>query len=81
MSKYSSVGQSLICVSGIVLRKRPNHQLQRNCQSPLARWNRSNRRFEFQERSQLLIRAHNETLSVAAMRINNPNRSPLRING
>jgi hypothetical protein len=28
-----------------------------------------------------LIRTHNETLSVTAMRINNPGRSPLRIKG
>ncbi len=31
--------------------------------------------------SQLFIRTHNETLSVVAVRINNPNCSPLRING
>jgi hypothetical protein len=36
-----------------------------------------NRRFEFQKRSQLFIRAHNELLSVAAMRICNPDRSPV----
>ena len=29
----------------------------------------ANRRFQFQKRSQLLIRPHDETLSVAAMRI------------
>src|SRR6266496_2877835 len=34
-----------------------------------------NRRFEFRKRSQLFICAHNEKLSVAAMRINDP---PLR---
>jgi hypothetical protein len=33
------------------------------------------------KRGQLLIRVHNQTLSVAAVRINNPDRSPLRING
>jgi hypothetical protein len=37
---------------------------------------RANDRFEFQKCSQLFIRPHNETLSVAAMRINNPDRSP-----
>jgi hypothetical protein len=39
-----------------------------------------NRRFEFQKRSQLFIRVHNETLPVVAMRVNNPDRSPLGIN-
>jgi len=29
---------------------------------------------------QLFIRTHNETLSVAAMRVNNPDRSPVAIN-
>ena len=38
------------------------------------------RRFEFQKRSQLFIRTHNETLSVVAMRVNNPDRSPFGIN-
>jgi hypothetical protein len=38
------------------------------------------RPFEFHKRSQLLIGTHNETLSVA-MRVNNPDRSPLGING
>jgi hypothetical protein len=33
-----------------------------------------NRRFHFHKRSQLFIRAHNETLS-AALRINNENRT------
>ena len=40
-----------------------------------------NRRFEFDERSQLFIGAHNETLSVAAMRVRNPDRSPVGIHG
>src|SRR5438132_284909 len=35
--------------------------------------------FEFQKRSQLFIRMHNETLSVAAMRVSNPDRSPFTI--
>ena len=39
---------------------------------------RSNRRFN--KRSQLFIRAHNETLSVVAMRVSNPDRSPVGIN-
>jgi hypothetical protein len=39
----------------------------------------SDRRFEFQKRRQYFIGVHNEPLSVAAMRVNNPNRSPLTI--
>jgi hypothetical protein len=35
------------------------------------RFSCSNRRFKFQKRSQLFIRAHNETLSVAAMPVSN----------
>jgi hypothetical protein len=31
--------------------------------------------------SQLFICAHDEALSVVAMRVNNPDRSPLAING
>jgi hypothetical protein len=41
----------------------------------------ADRRFQFQKRRQLLIRTHNETLSVIAMCISNPDRSPLGING
>jgi hypothetical protein len=40
-----------------------------------------NRLFEFHKRRQLFIRAHNEPLSVAAMCVSNPNRSPAGING
>jgi hypothetical protein len=36
---------------------------------------------KFQKRSQYFIRVHNETFSVAAMRVSNPDRSPLRIHG
>jgi hypothetical protein len=42
--------------------------------------NHSNRRFQFQKRSQLFIRVHNQALSVAAMRVCNPDRLPTRIN-
>jgi hypothetical protein len=42
---------------------------------------RSNRCLEFQKSSQLFIRTHNETLSVAAMRISYKDRSPARIHG
>jgi hypothetical protein len=41
----------------------------------------SNRRFKFHKRSQLFIRADNETLSVAAMRVSNEDRLPVRIHG
>jgi hypothetical protein len=34
------------------------------------------RPLQFHERSQHFIRVHNETLSVTAMRVNNPDRSP-----
>jgi hypothetical protein len=37
--------------------------------------------FKFNKRSQPFVGVHNETLSVAAMRENNPDRSPLRIHG
>ncbi len=40
-----------------------------------------NRRFQFEKRGQLFIGAHNETLSVVAMCVCNPDRSPLRIKG
>ena len=38
------------------------------------------RRFKFQKRSQLFIRTHNEPLSVVAMRVCDPDRSPVGIN-
>jgi len=39
-----------------------------------------NHRFEFQKRGQLFIRMDDETLSVAAMRVSNPDRSSAGIN-
>jgi hypothetical protein len=39
------------------------------------------RRFKFHKRSQFFIRTHNEPPSVAAMRVRNPDRSPLGIHG
>ena len=39
-----------------------------------------NSRFQFQKRRQLFVRVHNETLSVA-MRVHNPDRSLVGING
>jgi hypothetical protein len=41
----------------------------------------TNRQFQFQQRNQLFIPAHNETPSVAAMRVSNPDCSPFVING
>jgi hypothetical protein len=41
----------------------------------------TNRPFQFHKRRQLFIRTHNETLSVTAMRVCNPDRSPLGIHG
>jgi len=40
----------------------------------------ASRRFEFQKRGQLFIRMHNQALSVAAMCVSNPDRSPVGIN-
>jgi hypothetical protein len=42
---------------------------------------RFNHRFKFHKRSELFIRTHNETLSIAAMCVSNPDRLPLGING
>jgi len=39
-----------------------------------------NRPFQFNKRGQLFVGVHNETLSVAAMRVNNPDCSPVGIN-
>jgi len=36
--------------------------------------------FEFDKSRQLFIGSHNETLSVVAMRVSNPDRSPAEIN-
>ena len=41
----------------------------------------ANRRFEFHERSQLFLRTHNETLSVAAMGVCNEDCSTAKIHG
>jgi hypothetical protein len=37
--------------------------------------NGSNHRFEFHKRGELFIRSHNEPLSIAAMCVDNPDRS------
>jgi hypothetical protein len=39
----------------------------------------ANHRFKFEKRAELFIRTHNETLSVAAMRVSNPDRSLFKI--
>jgi hypothetical protein len=36
--------------------------------------------FEFEKRREYFIRVHNETLSVVAVRVRNPDRSPIGIN-
>jgi len=41
----------------------------------------ANYQFKFHQRRQLFIRSHNETLSIAAMRISDPDRLPARIYG
>ena len=41
----------------------------------------TNRPFQFQKRCQYFIRVHNEPLPIAAMRISNPDCSPLGIDG
>jgi hypothetical protein len=41
----------------------------------------TSRPFQFQKRGQLFIGVHNEALPVATMRIRNPDRSPLRVQG
>jgi len=41
----------------------------------------ANRRFKFDKRRQLLIGAHNETFSVVAVRVGNPDRSPVAVHG
>ena len=41
----------------------------------------TNRRFQFQKRSQLIIRMHDEPLSVIPMRVNDPYCSPATIHG
>jgi hypothetical protein len=40
----------------------------------------ANRRLKFRKRRQQFIRTHNETLSVVAKRVSNPDRSPVGMN-
>jgi hypothetical protein len=37
--------------------------------------------FKFDKRAELFVGAHNKAPSVVAVRVKNPDRSPLRING
>jgi hypothetical protein len=37
----------------------------------------ASRHFKFQKRSQLFIGVHDQTLSIVAMRVSNPDRSPV----
>jgi hypothetical protein len=46
----------------------------------LSRLFAANRRFQFEKRRQQFFGTHNETLSVAPMRVSNPDRSPVGIN-
>jgi len=48
---------------------------------PANRWPGANRQFGFQKRSQLFIRTHNETLSIAAVCVSNEDCSPAGIHG
>jgi hypothetical protein len=41
----------------------------------------ANGRFMFEKRPQLFVGPHNEPLSIIAMRVSNPDRSPARIHG
>jgi hypothetical protein len=43
----------------------------------LLAWPRAKGRLKFDKRGQLFIRAHNETLSVVAVRVSNPDCSPV----
>jgi hypothetical protein len=42
---------------------------------------KTNRPFQFQERSHLFVGVHNEALTVVAMRVNNPDRLPIGFHG
>jgi hypothetical protein len=55
--------------------------LQKRCQLSKQFTASADYRFQFQKRRQLFLRVHNVALSIAAVRVNNPDRSPLRING
>jgi hypothetical protein len=63
--------------SGRVFRSKPEaNDLARRCSQRLGG---ASRRCQFHKRRQLLIRSRNETFSVVAVRINNPDRLPLAI--
>jgi hypothetical protein len=53
----------------------------RNLASPSSQFAASaNRGFQLQKRGQFFIRTHNETLSIVAMSVCNPDYSPVGIN-
>ena len=47
----------------------------------LKKWQSTDHCFQFQKRSQLFVGVHNEALTVIAVCVNNPDRSPFRIHG
>ena len=49
------------------------------CQDKIAA--STNRRFKLDKRRQLFLRSHDETLSIATMRVSNPDRSRFGIDG
>src|SRR5207249_6570873 len=55
--------------------------LSRNKWRAHSQFEQPGRRFKLNERGQLFIRTHNVTFPVAAMRVRNPDRSPLQIKG
>jgi len=54
-----------------------HNDLTAKAEMTLTNW--ANPRFEFKKLSQLFIRVHNEPLPIAAMRVSNPDCSPLTI--
>jgi hypothetical protein len=55
--------------------------LTRRCNEPREVLPTENRRFKFHKRGQPFIRLLNETLFLIAMRVSNPDCSPVRIQG
>jgi hypothetical protein len=54
---------------------------QSNANRPVGSTPKPSRKSQFHKRSQLFIRTQNETLSVVAMCVCNPHRSPITIHG
>jgi len=55
-------------------RAQGHNDLTAKAKMTLTNW--TNRRFQFEKRSQFFIRVHNETFCVAAMRVRNPDEQP-----